>query len=741
MSRYDLRCYLAAAVAALAYSVAAAEYGYAVFILLALGTAWMASGGNKGRPVPRWVINALLGGAGLFALTGLLDGALDVNDFSRLIGVLLVIKMLDRRSPRDDAQLLTLSAFLTIGGVLTSASLMVAVLVMIEIFLLLPTVLRFHIARVEHEAASSAERLGAPSGLPAGERPGLPPVLSFSDATGESVGRAVRSLLIAAVVAGVLVFLVMPRGLGRSSFGAWGSTATGTVVGFDEEVELGSGGLISSSTEVVADVTLRNADGRLAIGESEVLYLRGAVLDEYRSGRWVRSDVRRRDSSNSPIVFSGQTVPLAARRGQPETLEVTLRGVGRGRSVLFTLWRPLSVAMQSGQRVVHGRADFQVERIGPPGSLTYEVQVDRYATGPDRDRDLEELLESPRPEEPPTFDSEVVAEIAAAVLDEAGISPDPLIRPRESDERVVRLFETHLRSEYGYTLDILPSRGDPIEYFLTESRLGHCEYFASAMAAMCRSVGIGARVVTGYVATEWNPSTEHYTVRESNAHAWVEAEVLPGYWRRYDPTPSADFAAIHQPTPTLWSEARKLAQAIEFAWVSAIVAFDGERQSEIAAALGFGGGADAEARVRQRPERVWTRQDAFRFFSASLVVAGAVLSLAGFAGLIARLGPVRRLLGRVRGKGYGASIGFYRGLLHAADRLGRPRTPGESAMEHAEAAAAYAGSGASEARALVGLYYRAVFDPRGLTERQQAEAAELERAVRRAWRRRPPVED
>jgi len=741
VSRYDLRCYLAAAVAALAYSVAAAEYGYAVFILIGLGTAWMVSGGAKGRPVPRWVINALLGGAGLFALTGLLDGALDVNDFSRLIGVLLVIKMLDRRSPRDDAQLLTLSAFLTIGGVLTSASLMVAVLVIAEIFLLLPTVLRFHIARIEHEAAASAERLGAPAGLPTGERPGLPPVLSFSDSTGESVGRAVRSLLIAAVVAGVLVFLVMPRGLGRSSFGAWGSTATGTVVGFDDEVELGSGGLISSSTEVVADVTLRNAEGRLAIGESEVLYLRGAVLDTYRNGRWIRSDSRRRDSSESPVVFSGQAIPLAARRGRAETLEVTLRGVGRGRSVLFTLWRPLSVTMQSGQRVVHGREDFQLERFGPPGSLTYEIQVDRYAARPQRDRDLEELLSSPRPEELPEFDSDVVARIAARVLNEAGIPADPLERPRDADERVARVFETYLRTEYGYTLDILPSRGDPIEYFLTESRLGHCEYFASAMAAMCRAVGIDSRVVTGYVATEWNPSTEHFTVRESNAHAWVEIEVLPGYWRRYDPTPSDDFAAIHQPTPTLWSEARKLAQAIEFAWVSAIVAFDGERQREIAAFLGLGNGSGAQARPQQRPERVWTRRDAYRFVSASLVVAGSVLALAGLAGLIARLGPVRRLLGRVRGKSLGAGVGFYRGLLHAADKLGRPRAPGESAMAHAEAAAAFAGRGGAEARALVGLYYRSVFDPRGLTEGQHAEAAELERAVRRAWRRHPPIED
>ncbi|MEO1076927.1 MAG: hypothetical protein AAFX41_13350, partial [Bacteroidota bacterium] len=74
--------------------------------------------------------------------------------------------------------------------------------------------------------------------------------------------------------------------------------------------------------------------------------------------------------------------------------------------------------------------------------------------------------------------------------------------------------------------------------------------------------------------------------------------VAPQDERRYDPTPSDDFAAIHQPTPTLWSEARKLVQAIEFAWVSAIVAFDGERQREIAALLGIGNGGGNAAQAQ-----------------------------------------------------------------------------------------------------------------------------------------------
>lgn len=64
---------------------------------------------------------------------------------------------------------------------------------------------------------------------------------------------------------------------------------------------------------------------------------------------------------------------------------------------------------------------------------------------------------------------------------------------------------------------------------------------------MCRTVGIDARVVTGYVAIDYNEATESYIVRASNAHAWVEAEVLPDRWRRFDPTPTADLVRIHEP--------------------------------------------------------------------------------------------------------------------------------------------------------------------------------------------------
>jgi hypothetical protein len=81
---------------------------------------------------------------------------------------------------------------------------------------------------------------------------------------------------------------------------------------------------------------------------------------------------------------------------------------------------------------------------------------------------------------------------------------------------------------------------DAVEYFLFEQRRGYCEQFSSSLAVMARSLGIPARVATGYAPGEYNPFTGYYDVRASDAHAWVEV-YFPGYgWSTFDPTPSFD---------------------------------------------------------------------------------------------------------------------------------------------------------------------------------------------------------
>ena len=61
-----------------------------------------------------------------------------------------------------------------------------------------------------------------------------------------------------------------------------------------------------------------------------------------------------------------------------------------------------------------------------------------------------------------------------------------------------------------------------------------------SLVVMARTLGIPARLTTGYVPGEYNPFTGLYEVRASDAHAWVEV-YFPGYgWSTFDPTPGFD---------------------------------------------------------------------------------------------------------------------------------------------------------------------------------------------------------
>ena len=101
-------------------------------------------------------------------------------------------------------------------------------------------------------------------------------------------------------------------------------------------------------------------------------------------------------------------------------------------------------------------------------------------------------------------------------------------------------IELYLRTRFGYTLQLPdPAPADPLAHFLFVRRAGHCEYFATAMTVMLRSLGVPARYVNGFLPGEYNDVADSYIVRGSDAHSWVEV-YFPEYgWIPFDPTPSS----------------------------------------------------------------------------------------------------------------------------------------------------------------------------------------------------------
>lgn len=96
----------------------------------------------------------------------------------------------------------------------------------------------------------------------------------------------------------------------------------------------------------------------------------------------------------------------------------------------------------------------------------------------------------------------------------------------------------YLKHNYVYRLHSKSvGEGDRIYKFLFESKEGICQEFASSMVLMCRSIGIPAKYVTGYLVSEKDSETGRYIVREKDAHAFVEVYIAGYGWMTFDPTP------------------------------------------------------------------------------------------------------------------------------------------------------------------------------------------------------------
>jgi protein-glutamine gamma-glutamyltransferase len=93
---------------------------------------------------------------------------------------------------------------------------------------------------------------------------------------------------------------------------------------------------------------------------------------------------------------------------------------------------------------------------------------------------------------------------------------------------------------HGYRYNERPPPGAyPLESFLVTSKQGYCQHFAGAMALLLRMGGVPARVAVGFTSGRYDRALHHWTVIDSDAHAWVEAW-FPGYgWVKFDPTPRA----------------------------------------------------------------------------------------------------------------------------------------------------------------------------------------------------------
>jgi transglutaminase-like putative cysteine protease len=555
--------------------------------LLLCAASWYALEGPRGRPLPRWAAGVCAGAVVIVAVTAGADaGSLAdlIAITGRGLGAVLVIMLFSRQRTVDERSVIALSSGVLVASCMLSTGLLVGIAVAAATVAAVVAVTSYRLAAGSEEAAVARR-------MPPHAHVSAPPpevsLRSVPSLRGVAVASSALVLLVASVV-----FLVFPR-LWRDQQGLFRRGGPGTT-GFAPEIRLRAGDRISTSRREVFVVRWLDSAGQAA-RFAGTPYLRGAVLDAYDT-----SDARWRSASANPAqitfriepgTFSNLGNPPIDTRVDTWTQVVEMRALVT--DTMFTAWAPASVSATAPRTVVLEPATGTLRDLGADDAgrySTYQVKVRPYPSA----SVLASLSwgQEPAPS-PQGFPVPAVRDEAATILREMGLAGDEAPIASDSEARWARArriagaFDSWMQPpRFRYTTDlsrfIARDGRDPIELFLREYRFGHCELYASAMAALCQSVGVDARVVVGYIALEYDELAGVYVVRESNAHAWVEVLTGPQQWSMYDPTPAADLIALHEAGRT-WADAfRWLYDPIDFAWTRSVVAFDGTRQARLA---------------------------------------------------------------------------------------------------------------------------------------------------------------
>ncbi|MCI0485460.1 MAG: DUF3488 and transglutaminase-like domain-containing protein [Blastocatellia bacterium] len=719
--------------------------------------------GAARRPIRAWVWRSL-------ALAYIPFFFLDVAIFSDKILALVhltlfasSVKLFDEKRDRDWVFLYVVAFFqMLLAAGLTFDTTFVASLILF-LFFFISTLAAFEIRRTRREAARIDEEVITFSKKKR-ERRFLP--FRSKDARPRPPGR-VRYLVGASLAQVVMVaaltlpfFFLIPRFGGGGVARGWGEGQS--LTGFSERVELGDVAQIKESNRVVMRVELASRPGRF-------LRWRGIALDHYDGRVWSARDSQKRKTS------LGQDLRVSGESWRSDDKFDRLHQISEGRSngpfleqrivlepvktnILFAAQRlrqlrgpisQVSIIRDTTRKVGEDSASVYADSLR--GRVPYRAFSD--ITVPSEEELRAEALEG-YPEIVRSF-----------YLQTPRLDPriERLARDivRDADARTpydkARAIEQYLKTRFGYTLNLKPAKADPLAEFLFDLREGHCEYFATAMTIMLRTLGIPARIVNGFQMGEYNDVSDFYTVRDRDAHSWVEVYFPQSEsWVEFDPTPAAGINNYSQGglLGGLW----KYMEALEVLWLDYVVTLDSDEQASLLVEIQqqllsikdrvAAYYVDAKEWLKSvfasylRRDRNWSVTDALRLVS----VLGSFL-LASFALYVVVSHLKRR---RLEPTGYGpwwhrlfilltwrragrdhrkSAVLFYERMLAIAAHAGMVKPPDQTPVEFA------ALSGFDQVREITNLYNRVRFGGARLTEGEADRIAnllaELKKAVRR----------
>jgi transglutaminase-like putative cysteine protease len=494
-----------------------------------------------------------------------------------------------------------------------------------------------------------------------------------------SLARITPALVMMILLGAAGMFFLLPR----MSAGYLGGYSFGTDIstGFSDRVQLGRIGQIQQSDAVVMHIQI-DGDRR----GQYALHWRGVALTTFNGQDW--------SNPHTPYGLQRQadggfTIPFFIQGVAPPALLQTRANLNRNLIHYRVLMEPIGTNVfflaPWARRVTGAYRALQVDAGGAVSDVDTQRSVNIYEADSDISRPSAGQLRE-----------------AGEILPKFALS---YLQLPELDARIPRLavqitasssnnydkavaLEGYLQSHYGYTLQLprVPV-ADPLANFLFERRQGHCEYFASSMAVMLRTLRIPSRVVNGFRSEEFNDLSGNYVVRAKNAHAWVEA-YFPGYgWVTFDPTPGGAVGS-----PQGWGRAMLYLDAAASFWREWVVSYDASHQYILGQSVLSGTRTSWErarmwARLRYarlmnlaRKSQRGVEHSPGRWLGAGLAVTGLLLVLANIA-RIARMIRTRGLRAHPERSPDQAAVMWYERMARYLARRGVRKTTSQTAQE------------------------------------------------------------
>jgi transglutaminase-like putative cysteine protease len=273
-------------------------------------------------------------------------------------------------------------------------------------------------------------------------------------------------------------------------------------------------------------------------------YWRAVVFDKFAGRSWENTD-----DSLVPFGADNETLPLFSYQAR-QVITYTVTLLGPSISTLPMAAQPYWVD-QSARASVHFVSIAGQATSGQLAEAGTDALIDTISFARSR---------APLDASDSYWANSLITQATEEQLREAGNSYPSWIAERylqlpDVSDRVVQLaaeiaashdnaydkatgIERFLRSEIAYNekIEAPPEDRDPIDYILFDLQEAYCDYYATSMAVMLRSLGIPARIVSGYAQGEYDLEREAYVVELQDAHTWVEV-YFPYYgWVEFEPT-------------------------------------------------------------------------------------------------------------------------------------------------------------------------------------------------------------